>query len=224
MTRDAMPKAGDWDNYWSLDDTKRFTQISWSKKRIIQILNPYIHKGKTALDAGCGSGFFSGYFCSQEMEVYSLDYSSQALKIADQKTNGRATLVQSDLLNEGLSAKINTTMDLIFTDGLFEHFNYDEQKKIFNNLKSVLSKGGVIVTVVPNKFSPWEIIRPLYMPGIKEDPFTLKQLINLNISCSMNIRAEGGLNTLPFSVSPDKWLGKYFGMLLYTVAQNKNDD
>ena len=79
MAKIVTPEASDWDNYWSLDKTERFTKISWSKRRIISILNRYIKAGDHALDAGCGSGFFSRFFADQGLNVTALDYSEEAL-------------------------------------------------------------------------------------------------------------------------------------------------
>ncbi len=215
----SLPKAENWNKYWGLDSTQAFTKISWSKKRIMSVLEPYIQPGFQALDAGCGSGFFAQYFCERGLDVTALDYSEGALKIAQEKTQGRADIVKSDLVNDAISQRLSKRYDLIFTDGLFEHFTDDQQDRIMKNLMSVVKKDGVIVTFVPNKFSPWELIRPFYMPGIEEKPFTLKQLIALNKRNGLRIIQQGGLNTLPFRFSPDEWMGSQFGMLLYTLAR-----
>ncbi len=219
MNKTAMPQSQDWNHFWSLDQTKKFTKISWSKKRIMSVLQEYVKPGGCALDAGCGSGFFSKYFCDSGMKTSSLDYSQEALDIARTMTQGQTTLLQKDLLRANLAGDIDNRFDIIFTDGLFEHFTAAEQDVIFTNLFSLLTTDGVIVTVVPNRFSPWEIIRPLYMPGIEETPFVFKQLLDLNQRNGAFVVNQGGLNTFPFAFSPDKWVGRLFGMLLFTVAR-----
>lgn len=214
-----LPEAKDWNNYWELGQTQRFTRISWSKRRIIRVLQPYICKGDAALDAGCGSGFFAQFFCESGMRTTALDYSRSALEIAGSKTRGRAKLVQADLVKEELSQKLTDKYDIIFTDGLLEHFVPADQDTIIRNLSGVLSSKGVIVTFVPNRWSPWELIRPFYMPGIKEDPFRLSELVDLNQRNHLEVLDQGGVNTLPFAFSPDAMLGSTFGMLLYTIAK-----
>lgn len=213
------PDYSDWNRYWIEESTQRFTRISWSKRRILQVLNPYCRKGKRALDAGCGSGFFSKYFCDEGMSTVSLDYSKSALDIASRLTAGRAKIIQKDLLADGISEDLRNPFDLIFSDGLFEHFPPHDQDRILQNLIAVLDLKGVLITFVPNRFSPWELIRPLFMPGIEETPFVLKELIHLNRRNGLKVLAQGGVNTVPFSFSPDRLLGASFGMLLYTVAQ-----
>ena len=215
----SPPEDSDWNQFWAEEKTKKFTQISWSKKRIQQVLSPYVGPGKKALDAGCGSGFFSRYFCDQGMKTVALDYSESALKIASRLTGGLATIVKKDLLREHLAKDMEGGFDLIFSDGLLEHFSSADQDKILKNLLSLLSDQGVLVTFVPNRWSPWELIRPLYMPGIEETPFVLKELLVLNQRNGLQVVDKGGVNTWPFAFSPDCILGAFWGMLLYTIAR-----
>jgi 2-polyprenyl-3-methyl-5-hydroxy-6-metoxy-1,4-benzoquinol methylase len=219
MNNIVLPQVKDWNQFWSLETTARFTRASWSKRRIMRILRPFVCHGKKALDAGCGSGFFSKYFCDQGMRTYSLDYSNKALEIAQLKTQGRTQTIRCDFLSEQINKKVHQKFDIIFTDGLFEHFSKIQQDKIFNNFVNVLSDTGIMVTFVPNRWSPWQIIRPIFMPKIEEKPFCLKELTDLNHRNGMKILSCGGVNTFPFSFSPDLLFGRYFGMLLFAIAK-----
>ena len=122
------------------------------------------------------------------------------------------------MLDKEFCGKYQGKFDIIFSDGLFEHFEPRQQQKIMDNMNLMKKKSGVITTFVPNKFSFWEVIRPIFMPQIKEDPFTLGGLIKLNKSCKNKVILSGGLNVLPIKISPE-FLGKYFGMILYVVAK-----
>ena len=213
------PQATDWNRFWSKPASQQFGRISWSKRRILNVLKPYALDGKNALDAGCGSGFFARYFCDRGMPTVAADYSESALEMARAATNGKSKLLKVDFLNEHLDQKLSERFDLIFSDGLLEHFSADEQDRIIRNWASVLSKTGVMVTVVPNRFSPWEIIRPLYMPGIEEKPFILKELVAVRERNGLRVIQKGGINTFPFRFSPDRWIGSMFGMLLYVIVK-----
>ncbi len=213
------PKEGDWNQFWKKNVSNPSITPSWSKKRIIEILNPLIRKGNSALDAGCGSGFFSKYFLDSGMETFSLDYSDEALELTRKITNGKSRVMRHDVLDIELVKKIPQRFDLIFSDGLFEHFSADDQDAIMKNFYALLSKEGLLVTFVPNRWSPWELIRPFFMPGINETPFVLKSLVRLNKDGGLRILNSGGINVLPFAVSPDRICGSWFGMLLYTVAK-----
>lgn len=216
-----QPQATDWNRFWSKPASKQFSQASWSKRRILSVLEPYALQEKSALDAGCGSGFFSSYFCDRGMSTVAADYSDSALEMAKQVTAGRAGLLKADFLNEPLSNKLQERFDLIFSDGLLEHFSGEQQNQIIKNWASVLSDDGVMVTFVPNRFSPWELIRPLYMPGIEETPFILKELVDVHERNGLSVVQKGGVNTVPFRFSPDQWTGSAFGMLLYVIARHR---
>ena len=62
-----------WDNFWELEGSKKFSRVSWSKKRIINVVSLYLRSGACVLDAGCGSGFFSRLFCDFGMNTVSLE-------------------------------------------------------------------------------------------------------------------------------------------------------
>jgi SAM-dependent methyltransferase len=208
-----------WDHFWSIQ-SKKTGSISHSKQRILSILEKHTINCKTALDAGCGSGFFSRFFISRGITTYALDYSAKALEMTLKVTEGKANIVCADLLGDKLIEIIgDVKFDIVFSDGLFEHFNDDQQQVIMNNFKSVLSENGIIITFVPNLWSPWQIIRPLLMPGIEEKPFIIKQLRSLNMGCGLNVISDGGINTIPLQWSPDRIVGKSFGMLLYTISR-----
>ena len=139
--------------------------------------------------------------------------------MAKNVTGGQCRLLKADFLNEPLDAKLKEYYDVIFSDGLLEHFPGQEQDKIITNWASVMSDRGVMITFVPNRFSPWELIRPLYMPGIEETPFVLKELVDVHERNGLTVVEKGGVNTFPFRYSPDQWVGSVFGMLLYVVAR-----
>ncbi len=206
-----------WDDYWNRNERTRFTRVSWSKRRIIGILDEYVKDGLVVLDAGCGSGFFSNYFISSGCRVYSLDYSARALGVARRLTRDRSeSYLQRDLLDKRLTEEFEHYFDIIFTDGLFEHFPEDSQRNILDGFVTMKKEDGLIATFVPNKFTLWTLLRPLFMPQIKEVPFTLSRLKSLHSRCQ--ILRSGGLNILPVRHSPDKLIGRYFGMLLYIIC------
>jgi 2-polyprenyl-3-methyl-5-hydroxy-6-metoxy-1,4-benzoquinol methylase len=208
-----------WNKFWGDRQYKQLTESSWSKRRIKNILNKYIDKDMTVLDAGCGSGYFSNYFISKGCNVYSLDYSEKALEIARKVTQNKAVeYLKRDLLDESICFEFNSKFDLIFTDGLFEHFSKEEQENILKAFITIKNEKGLIITVVPNRYSFWTIIRPIFMPGIEEVSFTLKKLTSFAEKLGQNVVECGGLNVLPVKYSPE-FLGKRVGMLLYIVSK-----
>lgn len=216
----SYPASVDWDRFWAAS-RKPPEAVSWSKKRILGVLQPFISKGKKVLDAGCGSGFFSKHFIDAELQVVSCDYSDEALAMTRALTGGRSRVIKLDMLSPQFVERVPEKFDLIFSDGLLEHFTARQQEQILGHLRGCLSEKGVLATFVPNRRSPWQLIRPAFMPGIHEEPFTLKQLAALHREKDLQLLETGGINTFPFAFSPDKLLGRYFGMLLYVIAQKK---
>ncbi len=221
MNRVETPGQGNWDNFWKQDRLVRKKEISWSKRRILEVVVPFIKNGGRILDAGCGSGFFANYFAELGLESFACDFSDEALHMTSSRSGGRVKVFKIDLVRQSLKSDLNVKgrFDYIFTDGLLEHFSWNDQCLIMRNFHEALGDSGVLITFVPNKFSPWEIIRPLYMPGINEQPFVLSEVCKINDSNNFCVIKKGGINVLPFAFSPDAWLGSRFGMLLYTLAR-----
>ena len=211
-----------WDDFW-LNIKAKDKGISWSKQRILSILDPYVQRDHRVLDAGCGSGFFSAYFCSGGMDTTAVDYSDKSITLTRAITYNRAKIFKLDMMSNTFPENFNVKFDLIFNDGLFEHFIQAEQDILMNNFKSILNPTGHLISFVPNMFSPWTIIRPFFMPGIEEKPFTIKQLKNLNMRNGLHIKKYGGLNTLPWKISLEGHFAVYTGMLLYTISTLKNN-
>jgi len=207
-----------WDNFWVKNKDTRFTSLSWSKKRMIEVLNKYMARDLVVLDAGSGSGFFSNYFLSKGCSVYSLDYSESALEITKISTNNKcARYLKRGLLDPKLGNEYRSFFDVIFSDGLFEHFSENEQNLIMENFLKMKKPQGLIMTFVPNRFSLWQLIRPFFMPQIREIPFIWQKLKKLY--AKLEILQQGGINILPIKWSPDAIAGKYLGMILYIIGR-----
>jgi SAM-dependent methyltransferase len=215
----ATPQHEDWSRFWARGPSRRFGKVSWSKRRILRVLDPYLGAEKSVLDAGCGSGFFSRHFCDRGLDAVAVDFSETALSATKENTQSRVPLCRADMLRDNLQERLRRCFDLVFSDGLFEHFSAQDQDALMRNLLGVTKKEGIVVTFVPNRWSAWELIRPLYMPGIDETPLLMKDLVDLNRRNGLRVIAEGGVNTLPFKISPEGAFARYFGMLLYTIAR-----
>ena len=209
----------EWNNFWEDNQDRQFTNPSWSKRRIMKILDRYVVNGMTVLDAGCGSGFFSNYFILKGCEVYSLDYSEEALDLTKRMTDNKSSkYLKRDLLNDDFSLEFKDDFDLIFTDGLFEHFTEQEQEQIMDTFVRIKKDKGIVVTIVPNKYTFWTFVRPFFMRGIKEKPFSLNELESFVKRSGQDIVESGGINVLPFKYSPE-FLGGKIGMLDYVISK-----
>ncbi|HNX75630.1 MAG TPA: class I SAM-dependent methyltransferase [Candidatus Rifleibacterium sp.] len=210
--------AVNWNRFWQIDHNPG-QKLSWSKRRIINLLKPYVKSGARVIDAGCGSGFFSNHFNKNLMQVLALDYADSALALCRKNCSTQVRVEKFDLLHQSLGEHFGQNFNLVFSDGLLEHFSVKDQLILLRNFAEATTPGGRIINFVPNRFSPWQLIRPLLMPGIEETPFILKNLIRLHHLAGLRVIDAGGINVLPVSFSPEICLGKCFGMLLYTVSE-----
>jgi 2-polyprenyl-3-methyl-5-hydroxy-6-metoxy-1,4-benzoquinol methylase len=188
MNAHLLPTSRHWNRFWKTNPDSRFTRISWSKRRITALLDAIVATGMTLLDAGCGSGFFSRYVIERGCHVYSLDYSPDALEVTRKVTRGRSTAyLQADSLESNFLHTYSSIFDLIFTHDLLEHFTCPEQQHILDTFTVLKKRRGVVATFTPTVYSPWQLIRPILMPGIKEESFTiagLRRCIPVSRPCS----------------------------------------
>jgi len=111
----GLPKKNNWNSFWKDNNNSRFVKKSWSKIRIMKLLDGITEKNMRILDAGSGSGFFSNYFISKKCDLYALDYSEEALKITERNTDGNAKeYLKEDLLDLELGVKYRNHFDIIF--------------------------------------------------------------------------------------------------------------
>ncbi len=206
-----------WDGFWQ--NAGEGGSASWSKRRICALLARHALPGRAVLDAGSGSGFFSQWFIGQGCITHALDYSPAALEATQKATGGRcAAYYAFDLLSPGAADEHAAQFDIIFSDGLFEHFHADQQDVICRHMARMLKPGGVVITFVPNRWTPWTLIRPFLMPGIHEKPFTLAGLKRLYRRNGLTVAEAGGINVIPAALSPDALAGGMFGMLVYCIG------
>ncbi|MFC1667264.1 class I SAM-dependent methyltransferase [Candidatus Omnitrophota bacterium] len=210
---DARPL---WDLFWKRRDVK--SPETWAKRRIIDIISGYAKPGRAVLDAGCGSGFFSSYFASCGCSVYSMDYSARALSLTKKVIGNKSEMyIEGSVLDEKKMLGLGKRFDIIFTDGLLEHYSIEDQDRIVMGMKRIKEKNGCMINFVPNRFSFWSIVKPFYM-NVKERPFLMHEFLDLHRRNGLKIVSFGGINVLPFKVSPERPLAKYLGMLFYCIA------
>lgn len=131
------------------DDVSKFYDVVWTKylpeiEEQKKFLRKYIGlkniKGKTILDAGCGTGVAAVCFkLLGAKEVYAIDYSEGALETARQlalKHKVKITFEKDNLLN----LKLKKKFDIIHSFGVLHHTA--DCRKSFDNLIKLLNPKG----------------------------------------------------------------------------------
>ncbi len=132
--------AGGLDNW-----VRRFLQ---SPQRI---LSPYITKGMTVLDVGCGPGFFSleiAKMLSDSGKVIAADLQEGMLEKVIQKIKG-TELEQRIAIHKCGDNKIGVTENVDFVLAFYMIHEVPNQDNLFAELKSILKPNGKIFIVEP---------------------------------------------------------------------------
>lgn len=137
----------EWDTYWKLwKGIGPFRQM-WFKEysEFCNVLGERFNP-KVVADVGCGSGVTSIPFAIRGVRVILLDLSREALRVAEKlfdSLNLDAELVAGDLFHLPFS---NGCIDLVLNEGILEHFSYDEDVRI---LEEMGQAGYMVMIIVP---------------------------------------------------------------------------
>jgi len=115
-------------------------EVVW--KEIVRFLNPYLTDAHTVLDLGAGyCDFINNVKAGKKIAV---DISPELPQYA----HSDVQLVNS--LATDLSSVSDSTVDVVFSSNLLEHLTDAELVKCLSEVKRVLKKGGLFITMQPN--------------------------------------------------------------------------
>ena len=124
-----------------------------------KILKPYIKKGMTVLDLGCGPGFFSielAKLLDGSGKVIAADLQQGMLERVRQKING-TELEQLIKLHKCYEESINLTDKVDFVLAFYTIHEVSHQDNLFKELKSILKPGGEIFIIEPKFHVPRQL-------------------------------------------------------------------
>jgi len=114
-----------------------------------------------AVDIGCGTGFSSGYFAKEGMEVEGSDLSSNMIAIA--KRNYPALFFSVADMRKFAPHK---TADAVWAGYSMFHFSQDNFEETINTIKTYLKPGGIFGLVMQEGEGEVEIPEP-FLPSQK---------------------------------------------------------
>jgi len=181
-----------WDKNWhniSDQDIRNTLNSSFTIKAYICLKSFIDDRDKKILELGCGTGRFC-YLLAKDFalsEVVGIDISEESLLIADKLRNvlNQPTLrfKKDNLFSTRFS---NCSFDVVFNEGVIEHFSLEEQPNYKDALKEMVrltKPGGKILVAVPNW---WYLPHTIYkkIVGKKyeygyEKSFKAKELVSL---------------------------------------------
>jgi ubiquinone/menaquinone biosynthesis C-methylase UbiE len=116
-----------------------------------KILSPFIREGMVVLDMGCGPGYFTleiAKLVGESGKVIAADLQPEMLEIMNRKIrkNGLDMRVEPHLCQSD-STNIKKRVDFILTFWMVHEV--PDQKKFFDELRSLLNPGGMILIAEP---------------------------------------------------------------------------
>jgi len=147
-----------WDTLWEkqvISDWDESSDLVFSvlKEEIIDF------KEKKILEAGSGTGRISLALAKEGANVTLVDFSEPALLQSKQRFENaglEGEFILSDIFN--MKEISDNTFDIVWNAGVIEHFDYDQQIKVFTELKRVLKPNGLLITLNPNaKCIPYQL-------------------------------------------------------------------
>ena len=166
----------------TLHRNSKFSLIFESLKQL-NVKNQVNIEPKSALDIGCGEGFFLTELFSRGYKVSGLDYDEFACK----KFNPEMLpYFLSGDINENLNLLVsqNRLFDLIYLGNVLEHVQ--DAKKLLEKARSLLAENGVCVILVPNDFTHFQ--KSLLRDGIVEKEYFFAPPEHLNYFNTNNLQ------------------------------------
>lgn len=115
-------------------------EVVW--KEIVRYLNPFLERKETILDLGAGyCDFINNVSTKNKIAV---DISPELSKYANKDVRQIQTLVTD------LSKVETSSVDIVFASNLLEHLTDEDLEKTMNEVKRVLKKGGLFISMQPN--------------------------------------------------------------------------
>jgi len=165
----------DWTGFWSKKITFRsflFYRI-YEKFRVrsyFRLLKNIDLKGKNILELGGGSGYICKLICKKYgCKGTLIDSNRKAYEIFKKVVgNGRMNYILTDMF--GYRGK----HDLVFSDGLIEHFHQEKRREIILLHKNFAKRGGFVIFFAPKK--SWLVERLISIKEGYEEKMSMKQL------------------------------------------------
>ena len=151
-----------WESFWQ--EKQQVEEVYSNADRILRnILAVTDVRGKRILEIGAGTGRDSFPLSERGAEIVQLDYSQQSLRILKnlaQQQNIDALIVGGDAF--ALPFR-DGTFDIVFHQGLLEHFHKLQADALLQENVRVLKKGGYLLVDVPQRFHAYTLAKHALM-------------------------------------------------------------
>jgi SAM-dependent methyltransferase len=149
-----------WESFW---ENKRAVEEVYSNAGRVALNLQSISslKGKKVLEIGAGTGRDSFPLLDQGAIVYQLDYAENSLRILKRLAEEQKVhvgIVGGDTF--ALPFR-DGTFDIVFHQGLLEHFRPQIAERLLLENIRVLKQGGLLLIDVPQRYHPYTLVKHL---------------------------------------------------------------
>lgn len=147
-----------WETFWQQKDNVH--EYYSNTDRVLRNLARVTDlKGKKVLEIGAGTGRDSLNLVNWGAEVYQLDYAANALKlmkdVADE-AGVKVELIGGDAFRLPFR---DGTFDIVFHQGLLEHFREPQGTDLLRENARIVKKGGILLIDVPQRYHPYTVMK-----------------------------------------------------------------
>lgn len=147
-----------WENFWA--DKKEVHEVYSNDNRVLRnVLSMTELRGKSVLEVGAGTGRDSFGMVEQGAKVFMLDYSTNSLNIIKNIATEEKVEVNPVGGNAFSLPFPDNTFDLVFHQGLLEHFREKEAGNLLKENIRVVKRGGLILVDVPQRYHIYTVMK-----------------------------------------------------------------
>ncbi|MBI5647973.1 MAG: class I SAM-dependent methyltransferase [Ignavibacteriae bacterium] len=184
-----------WESFWK--DKSDVKEVYANTDRIRRNLRSVMDvSGKRILEVGAGTGRDSFYMAGDGAELFLLDYSMNSLKIIRSAAppDTRVHAIGGDAFALPFH---DGTFDVVFHQGLLEHFRKPAAEALLKENVRVLRTGGLLVVDVPQRWHVYTVIKHALIAANAwfagwEREFSVRELRTLLRSLGLTPKAAYG--------------------------------
>ena len=147
-----------WETFWTSKGTVH--EVYSNSDRVLRNLRRVVDlSGKVVLEIGAGTGRDSLHIARCKAKVVQLDYAMGALKIMKEVASQSGLpihLVGGDAFELPFA---DGTFDIVFHQGLLEHFREPQATDLLKENVRVLKPGGLLLVDVPQRYHIYTVIK-----------------------------------------------------------------
>jgi ubiquinone/menaquinone biosynthesis C-methylase UbiE len=152
-----------WETLWQ-EKKKDVGQVYSNEDRIVrQLLRVCDLRGKRVLEVGAGTGRDSFPLIECGAEIVQLDYSVNSLQILKslaEELHAQTKIVGGDTFQLPFR---DETFDVVFHQGLLEHFRHPQARALLKENIRVLKQGGLLLVDVPQRYHVYTVVKHVFI-------------------------------------------------------------